>query len=293
MRLLVTGGNGFIARNIKDFYKNVSSSDIVLYTPTRIEMDLLDIVSVEREIISFKPDVVIHTATYDAVPTHYNKDPNKVLDNNLRMFLNIEKCKHLYGRLINLGTGAEFDRSHWKPKMKEEDFGNYIPQDPYGFSKYITCKIADQRDNILHLRLFAVFGKYEDWRVRFLSNAICRNIYDMPIRINQNRVFDFLHIDDFIQILDHFIRHRPNHNIMNICSGNTYDFIDLANLIHDISKKHTGNVILTGGLGSEYSGDNTLMSSEHQFAITPIKQSLSDLYNWYVYEKQNIDPNLL
>ena len=87
-------------------------------------------------------DVVIHTATYDAAPKNSLKDPAKVLENNLRMFFNIVRCQDYFGKMIYFGSGAEFGRENWKPKMKEVYFDQHIPEDQYGFSKYIMTKYA-------------------------------------------------------------------------------------------------------------------------------------------------------
>jgi GDP-L-fucose synthase len=267
----------------------------------------LDHLQVKQHFDKYHYDVVIHTATYDAVPAHYNKDPNKVLDNNLRMFFNIENCSGRWSKLINLGSGAEYGRQHWIPKMNEVYFGEHIPSDPYGFSKYICSRFAESNmdDNTYHLRLFAVFGKYEDWRVRFLSNAICRNIHGLPIKINQNRKFDFLDVNDLMVIFDRFINRLSDSvftfsldPVMNVCSGRVYDFITLAKMINDIGQGCGNNPVrldvIEPGEGLEYSGANHLLLNDiGDFNFTPIENSLKNLYQWYLERKDDIDPRLL
>ena len=49
-----------------------------------------------------------------------------------------------------------------------------VARDAYGFSKYICAQHIERADRIVNLRLFAVFGAYEDYTVRFISNACCR-----------------------------------------------------------------------------------------------------------------------
>ena len=58
---------------------------------------------------------------------------------------------------------------------------------------------------ILNLRVFGVFGKYEDYETRLISNIICRVIFKLPVEINQNAVYDFVYINDLVKIIEYFI----------------------------------------------------------------------------------------
>ena len=53
------------------------------------------------------------------------------------MFFNIERCSNLFGRLLVVGSGAEYDMRNYHPGMKEDYFLENIPTDIYGFSKYV------------------------------------------------------------------------------------------------------------------------------------------------------------
>lgn len=290
MKILITGGNGFIARNLSE-QLNDKYSSVVL---SRKELDLLDSLKVFDYIKSNKFDVVIHGATYDAAPKHSTKDPAKVLENNLRMFFNLARCKDYFGKMIYFGSGAEFGRENWMPRMKEDYFDQYVPTDQYGLSKYIMTKYAQLSGNIYNLRLFAVFGRYEDWRVRFISNACCHAVVGLPIRINQNVFFDFMHIDDLIKIIEWFIDNKPRRNVYNICTGNVNDFKSIAEKIIKISGKKPGIEIKTQGLGKEYSGDNSLLLGELKgFKFGSIDSSIKDLYGWYELNKEIIEKNKL
>ena len=61
-----------------------------------------------------------------------------------------------------------------------------MPGDAYGFSKYICAKYIERSERILDLRLFGVFGPYEDYTVRFISNACCRVLKGLPIVLRQD-----------------------------------------------------------------------------------------------------------
>lgn len=285
MKILITGGTGFIAGHLFDFLKNAHT---VVSLGSK-ELNLLDHAAVYDFIKRGRFDVVLHTATYDAAPKHSTKDKTKVLENNLRMFFNLVSCGNNFGKMIYFGSGAEFGRENWMPKMKETDFGKNVPTDQYGFSKYVMTKHAESSDNIFNLRLFAVFGKRDDWRVRFISNACCHAVLGMPIPIEQNKFFDFLYVDDLVKIVSWFIENKPRHHTYNVCTGKTADFKTVAEKIVEISGKRLDIAIKTGGPGKEYSGDNSRLLNElGNFKFTPLCSAVKDLYEWYDAHKETI-----
>ncbi len=152
-KILITGGGGFIARNLAEQL----STEYLISASKRYELDLLDTEKVMSYIKKEIFDVIIHCATYDAAPVNTTKDPSKVLEYNLKMFFNIARCKDYFGKLIYFGSGAEYGRENWIPKMNENYFDKHVPADQYGFSKYIMTKYTLVCDNIINLRLFCGF----------------------------------------------------------------------------------------------------------------------------------------
>lgn len=283
MRILITGGNGFIARSL--FEKLKSKYTIISYNSK--ELDLLDSDKVLKCIKSGKFDVVIHTATYDCAPSFSTKDPAKVLENNLKMFFNIARCKDYFGKMIYFGSGAEFSREKWVPKMREDYFDKHLPSDQYGFSKYVMNQYTTLSSNIYNLRLFGVFGKYDDWRYRFIPNACVRAVLDLPITINQNVFFDYMYIDDLIGILDWFIINNPISNTYNICTGETYDLKTLAEKVVRISGKQLEIQTKKEGLGREYSGDNSKLLKEiPEFKFISMDEAIKAMLDHHTENKQ-------
>lgn len=289
MKILITGGNGFIARNLFEQL----SPEYTVVSCNSTELDLLDSSKVFNLIKSNQFDIVIHTATYDAAPKHSTKDPSRVLEFNLRMFFNLARCKDNFGKMIYFGSGAEFGRGNWIPKMKEDYFDQHVPVDQYGFSKYIMTKHTQLSSNIYNLRLFGIFGKYDDWRTRFIPNACCHAVLNLPIRINQNVFFDHLYIDDLIRIVKWFINNKPRNHVYNVCTGDVYDFNTIAEKIIKVSGKNVDIEIKTDGLSREYSGDNSLLLNElNGFKFSSIDESIKALYDWHDSNKHIIHLNL-
>lgn len=289
-KILITGGKGFIGRNLVEQLQH----DYEITAPSSLILNLLDSDRVRDFLHANVFDIIIHCATHDA-SRNSKKEESLILENNLRMFFNLARCRDLYGRMFYFGSGAEYDRDHYIPKMHEDYFGVHVPRNQYGFSKYIMAQYASEVQNIVDLRIFGCFGKYEDWGIRFISNAICRVIYDFDISIRKNVCFDYLYIDDLVKIIRWFIERKElMHKHYNVCTGNSVDLISLAQEITKVSGKKLKIKVGEPGLKAEYSGDNSRLISEMgEFAFTPIVQAMGQLYEWYADNQPNIDKNLL
>jgi len=284
MKILVTGGNGFIGRNIKESYL---SQKYTIVAPSRQELDCSDDKSVETFFKKSSFDVVIHSA---AKAGHRNAiDTSNLFLTNSRMMFNLLKYQDSWGKLLNMGSGAIYDMQNYIPKMNENYFATHIPKDEHGYNKYIFGKMLPSLNHVYDFRIFGIFGKYEDYAIRFISNAICKAIFDLPITLRQNRTFDYLDINDLIPILDHFIMHNPTEKSFNITPDNSIELLQIAQLVKSISQKDIEIKVAQDGLGMEYSGNNSLLHREmNDLKFTPIQTSIEDLYNWYLANKNNL-----
>ena len=287
-KILITGGNGFIARSLVEKFKD--RYDVVALN--RKSLDLLDSSTVCEVIRQNKTDIVVHTATYDAAPRFSTKDPKQVLEQNTRMFFNVARCSPYFEKMIYFGSGAEFGREHWIPNMEEEYFNAFVPSDQYGFSKYVMTQYAQRSENVYNLRVFALFGELDDWRYRFISNMCAKAALRLPIVVKQNSLFDFLYIDDLIRAVEWFIENKPEKHVYNICSGMARQVKEIAESIRDISGKTLEIDIKDEKIKVEYSGDNRLFIKEANFSLTPFQKSLENMCSWYLNNRYNIDPQL-
>ena len=279
MKILLTGGTGFIGRNIVEKF-NVKYS---VFSPSRIELDLLDENALKEYIISNKISVIIHSANTNHV-TH-PKDADSMLDFNLRMFFNICRCSDLVNKIIYFGSGAEYDARYYEPKMKEIYLGKHIPVDPYGFSKYIMAYSAENSDNIYELCLFGVYGKYEEWRRRFISNVIYQCMNCSEISINHNQIFDYLYIEDLISVVEWFLQNEPRFHRYNVCSSQPVELMDIANYIRHMLNK---NIVISKKEDIDanyYLGDNSRLLAELKgFELTEWKTGVRKMIEYYGVE---------
>ena len=282
MKILLTGASGFIGKNIKEQLQ----VGYEIYCPSREELNLLKTDSVENYIKENSFDIVIHSAntnnTRKTTTTAYDS-----LDGNLRMFFNLERCKNYYGKMFYFGSGAEYDMQHYIPAMQEDYFDTYIPKDSYGFSKYIMSKVCNNSKNIYDLRLFGVYGRYEEWERRFISNAICRALTGRSITIQKNVYFDYLWVDDLVRIMEWFIKSVPFYKHYNVCRGDKIDLYSLACMVREILNIDCEIIVGEQGWKPEYTGDNTRLLAEiGDYQFTDFRESIGELCEYY---KDNID----
>lgn len=290
LNVLLTGGSGFIGRNVLESYL-VEKYNII--APKRSELDLLDDDNVARFFEKNKIDVIIHSAIK---PGHRNaKDPSNLFYADSRMFFNIVRYSKLFNKLIVLSSGSAYDASQDLRKVDEDFFGKSMPADENGFFRYVSGKFMENMDNPIELRIFGIFGKYEDYAVRFISNAICKAIYDIPITIKQNRNFDYLWIDDLMPILDLYIQQdNLKYKTYNITPDESIELYEVAEKVRKISSKDLPIIVGKPGIGLEYSGSNKRLRSEMpDLKLTNIDDSIRQLYQWYSENKHTINRDLL
>ena len=278
--IFIAGGKGFIARNLQEYL----NSKFNVFVPSHTELELLDEDKVRKFILANKIQIVINCA--NKAGGRDTVGMPDVVYLNLRMFFSIVRNLKYLEKIIHLGSGAEYDRRFYYPQMTEEYFDEHMPTDNYGFAKYVCGKYIEKTDKITELRLCGVFGKYENCYFKFISNAIVKNIFKMPIVIAQNVYFDFLYINDLVKMIAHFITVEPKYKAYNVVTGKTIDLVTIAEEINRIGRFQSEIIIQNPGLNIEYSAQNKRLMKETNLKFTPFKKALKELYYWY---EQNID----
>lgn len=288
MKVLVTGAGGFLGRNLADSL----CQDYEIFAPSRAELNLLDTDAVRDYLEHYRFDAVVHAATVRA--NRRIGAPTGLLQDNCRMFFNLARNAEAFGKMLFLSSGAVYDRRGPVVRISETCFDSRVPADPYGFSKYICAHNIAQSANLYELRLFGVFGPHEDWQIRFLSNACCRAMWDLPVTLKQNARFDYLDVADLGKLIRWFIDIQPRHRAYNVCTGRAVDLTALGRKVVRASGKKLDVLVRDPGLGQEYSGDNRRLLEELPgFQFRALDDSIHALYRWYLDRKQTIDPERL
>lgn len=287
MNIFITGSNGFIGSHLKE-YLNKIYSNYILFTPSSKELNLLDEVAVENYILLNKIDIIIHLANKGGDRTTI--DMKNVTEYNLRIFFNIAKHEKNVKKIISFGSGAEYSKHKPIIDACEEDYKLSLPLDEYGFYKSITSKYIEKSDNIVQLRIFGAYGEYENYRFKFITNAIVKNLLKLPIVINKNVYFDYIYIDDLVKMIDWVIHNEIKEKIYNVTTGTKIDLISLANLVNETSDFKSEIRVLNDGLNNEYTSNNEKILNEiGNFEFTTHKNAILKMRDYFKTNFENLD----
>ncbi|MGY5141277.1 MAG: NAD-dependent epimerase/dehydratase family protein [Candidatus Nitrosopumilus sp. Bin_571-38] len=261
MRILVTGGAGFIGKHLvsfllkKDFtvtiFDNFSNSTKQLISPLiqagakMIEGDIVNHLDIQNAVKEH--DVVIHLAAKISVSESI-KNPAETFRVNVDGTKNVlTACTENHvKKFIALSSAAVYgDNNNANKIFKEND--EVHPISPYGQSKLdMENEIIDMSKkynlNSMVLRLFNVYGKGQTNEyagvISKFANCIKKNT-QLIIFGDGNQTRDFVTVEDVINLISEQItsKFENTFNLFNIGSGQSTKIIDLANLMIKISDK--------------------------------------------------------
>lgn len=170
MKVLVTGVAGQLGHDVinelaKRGYFSIGSDIAQEYNGntddiahmTYVSMDITDEAVVNKVLLQYKPDAVVHCAAWTAVDMAEEQE-EKVNAINIKGTENIARaCKSIDCKLIYISTDYVFDgngTAPWEPDCK-----NYSPLNVYGKSKLMgELAIADILEKYFIVRIAWVFG---------------------------------------------------------------------------------------------------------------------------------------
>jgi len=251
MKILITGGNGYIAKSIA----NSLWEKYHIISPGREELDLLDSKSVDTFFEGKYFDVVIHTATVGG--SRLKEEDETVSFYNLIMFYNLIRKKEQFNKLISFGSGAEFKTDYT----------------PYGFSKKIINKLIHKHDNFYNLRIYAVFDQNE-LETRFIKASIKNVLQNAPIKIHQDKLMDFIYMPDLISIVEYYLTGKDLPKEVDCIYNDTVSLSKIAQQINNLSTNKVPINIEDPLPGQNYIGTY----SELPIAFIGLEQGIKNVY---------------
>ena len=286
--ILGAGKRSFIGRNLREGLEERQQYRV--FAPPREELNLLEIESLKKYVYSHKIDIIVNAAVH--VPMFHGEEKEFFYD--MQMFWNVQSIGREVDKVIYFGSGAEYDKRFHIRNVKEENIGDSIPTSEYGLAKYTMNHIARDSDNIYNLRLFGVFGKYELWQIKFLSNLCCKAVYGLPLTIRQDCDFDFLYIQDLVEVVIWFVENTPSFRDYNVCHGRGYNLMNLANMVKEVSGKKLEIYLLNEERNLDYTASNERLRKQIDgLSITPMYDAIEALYCYYLKNMNLIDLGIL
>jgi GDP-L-fucose synthase len=231
------------------------SAHYEIITPTSRDLDLTNAHEVDSW-FEFNPvDAVINCAA----STNFNENQFDVheFNRNIAIVTNLTLAQQYFGRLINFGSGAEFDRKQNIFLANETQLWTTMPTDHYGLSKNITSRIVNGIQHWYNLRLFGVFGPTER-PTRLLKKVIQGDPLDV-----MDRLFDYFYVEDIVPVVRYYLEETvPTYKDINLTyrhiEKSLSKFVDTFCEIHSIPNP----VTITGkDLNHCYTGDGNKLHS--------------------------------
>jgi GDP-L-fucose synthase len=190
MKIAVIGARGFVGSSLCHY---LSLNNQV----TAITRDTLDVLNPSEV------NIFLKTNTYDVIiNAAATMTDNSITDtrNNLGLFMNFHNCRSLFGKFINLGSGAEFDRTTNINSADPEDIFKVLPADSYGFGQNVKSRICQSTNNFYTIRIFNCFGHGE-----IATRLFPKYLDSDQFTITNDRYFDYFSIQDLCLTVEHCI----------------------------------------------------------------------------------------
>jgi len=253
MRVLVTGGAGFLGSHLSERLLNEGHEVICLdnfFTGRRTNVEhLLD----HHKFELVRHDVVepillevdrIYNLACPASPVHYQYNPVKTVKTSVMGAINmLGMAKRVRARILQASTSEVYGDPEMHPQ-REEYWGHVNPigiRSCYDEGKRVaeTLFMDYHRQNAVDIRLIRIFNTYgprmhpQDGRV--VSNFIVQALHGQDITIygDGSQTRSFCYRDDLIEGMIRLMEYQGDdaHLPMNIGNPNEFTMIELANLV--------------------------------------------------------------
>lgn len=265
MRILVTGGTGFLGKHVQEAFKN---SQHELWFPNSKKLPLTSR-DCAWDIIGYKPDVILHMAALCGGILANQNSPADFLHKNVDMGSNIYHCASILKRRVTdvkvytLGSVCAYPKFCPAP-FKEDDLWNGYPEEtnaPYGMSKRLLLMLGQTyREQYgiggAHLIPVNLYGEYDHFDptnshvipalIRKVQYALDHNKATVECWGTGEATREFLYAGDAAEAIVKAIDTQLDTSLpINLGTGVDISIKDLAILIATLMD-YKGELVFTG-----------------------------------------------
>lgn len=170
MRVLLTGGNGMVGRNVLE---HACAARHQLLAPSSAELDLRDAVAVRRYLGANRPDLIIHAAGRVGGIQANIAEPVRFLVENLDIGRNVVGAAFELGipRLLNIASSCMYPRNAPNPLREELILqGELEPtNEGYALAKIVATRLCQyvsrERPELLYRTLIPcnIYGRHDNF----------------------------------------------------------------------------------------------------------------------------------
>ena len=289
--VLITGAGptGVTGRAIKEYLQD----SYIILSPSSKELDLTNDEAVSAYFDSHQIDFVVHCATYRSNTSQTTHLVDDEFESNLRMYFNLSAQSLKFRKMIYLGSGAEYDKSRPIVNITEDQFGERIPKDKYGFGKYIMNHHCRSSKNIYNLRMFGTFNKYERYTKNVVCNLCAKAVMGLPLTLKQDVRFSWVDIQDVTKVINFIFECDVRRHDYNIALPKSYRLLEIAELIQNFGAKDKAIMYEKEGLNLEYTCNTNSLFCDFPIVSTNLEDSLRTIFNYYASDVKNIEVDKL
>lgn len=285
--VLITGAGptGITGRAIKEYLQD--SYEIL--SPSSKELDLTNEEEVRSYFDAHIIDFVVHCATYRGNISQTTHLVDDEFESNLRMYFNLAAQSDKFQKMVYLGSGAEYDKTRPIINIKEDQFGERIPKDKYGFGKYIMNQHCRNSKTIYNLRMFGTLNKYERYTKNVICNLCAKAIIGLPLNLMQDVRFSWVDILDVSKAIHYLLEHDLEKHDYNIALPIPLKLSELVEIIKQIANCNKEVVFQQTGLSNEYTCSTERYETDFGLSMRPVEESIKEIYAYLLSNKDNIN----
>jgi len=246
MKILVTGGAGFIGSHIVEYLVQRGNNVIVLDNLSNGKMQNMSKVSDDINFVNGDVrdynlveqlvkdvDGVFHEAALVSVPESF-KMQNEYFDVNVNGTENILKLAKEYGFKIVYASSSSVYGNPKSVPIKEDDDRN--PLNPYAKTKLedelLAEKYSEMGVHVIGLRYFNIFGRRQSKEYAGVIKLFLEKIQQNKAPIingDGSQTRDFVYVEDVVKANILAMDSNIKHKFLNVGSGFSISILDLAN----------------------------------------------------------------